>query len=59
MPHSENLVGYSFIIKGKVGRGERPLSSSFLSRCHPSGISSSSRLGKGVFFFPFMVKLEL
>ena len=51
----ENLVGYSFIIKGKVcvcgwgGVGERPLYSSFLSRCHDSIISSSSRLGSGVF----------
>ena len=43
----ENLLGYSFIIKGKVGR-RRP-SLSFLSRCHVSIISSSSRLGRGTF----------
>ena len=50
MPRPENLVGYSFIIKGIVGgRGERPLSSSFLSRRHASVISSSSRLARGVF----------
>ena len=48
MPHPENLVGYSFINKGKVGRGKRSLSSSFLSRCHASIISSFSRLGRGV-----------
>ena len=45
----EHLVGYSFIIKGKAGRREKPPSSSFLSRCHVSTISSSSRLGRGVF----------
>ena len=45
----ENLVGHSFIIKGKIGRGERPPSSSFLSRHHASIINSSSRLGGGVF----------
>ena len=44
--HPENLVGFSFIIKGKVARG-RTLS--FLSRHHTSIISSSSRLGRGVF----------
>ena len=49
MPHPENLVGYSLIIKGKVGRGKRPFSSSFLSRRHACIISSSSRLGRGVF----------
>ena len=47
---SENWCRYSFIIKGKVGRGRRP-SLSFLSRCHASIISSSSRLSKG-FFLP-------
>ena len=45
--HPENLVGFSFIIKGKVARGRRTLS--FLSRHHTSIISSSSRLGRGVF----------
>ena len=48
MPHPENLVGYSFIIKGKVGRGRTP-SMSFWSKPHVSKISSSSRLGRGVF----------
>ena len=41
--------GYSFIRKGKVGRGRRPLS--FFSRHHASTISSYSRLGRGVFLF--------
>ena len=45
----ENLVGYSFIIKGKVGRKKRQPSSAFLSRRHASIISSSSRLDRGVF----------
>ena len=49
----ENLVGYSFIIKGKVcvcgGGAGRPLYSSFLSRRHDSIMSSSSRLDSGVF----------
>ena len=44
----KNLVGYSFIIKGKIGRGKRPLSSSPLSSHHTS-INSSSRLGREVF----------
>ena len=43
------LSGLQFIIKGKVGRGRRPPSSSFLSRRHASIISSSSGLGRGVF----------
>ena len=47
MPRLENLLGYSFIIKWKVGRGRRP-SISFLSRCHASIMSSSSRYGRGV-----------
>ena len=47
--HGKNLVGYSFIIKGKMGRGKRLPSSSFLSRHHTFIISSSSRLGRGVF----------
>ena len=45
----ENLVGYNFIIKGKVGRGKNPPSSSFFSRRQASIISSSCRLGRGVF----------
>ena len=48
MPHPRNLLGYSFIIKGKVGRGRRT-SLPFLSRCHASITSSSSTLDKGVF----------
>ena len=48
MPWPKNLLGYSFIIKGKVERGRRT-SLSFLSRCHASIIGSSSRLGRGVF----------
>ena len=46
--HPENLLGYSFVIKGKVGRGRRT-SVSFLSRRHASIISSTSKLSKGVF----------
>ena len=41
----ENLVGYSFISKGQVERGEMPHSSSFLSH-RTSTINSSSRLGR-------------
>ena len=48
----ENLVGYSFIIRGRVERGKRPHSSSFLSRCHAYIINSSSRCGAGDFFVP-------
>ena len=44
----ENLLSYSFIIKGKVARGRRP-SLSFLSRPHVSISSSSSMLSRGVF----------
>ena len=44
----ENSVGYRFVAKRKVGRGRRP-PLPFLSRCHACIISSSSRLGKGVF----------
>ena len=51
VPRPENLVGYSFIIKGKVGRGKRPPFSSFLSRCQASISSSSSVLGRGVYLF--------
>ena len=43
-------MAYSFIIKGKVGRGRRT-SLSFLSRCHASIISCSSRLSREVFLF--------
>ena len=46
----ENLLGYSFIIKGKVGRRRRTLF--FLSKCSVSIISSSSRLSSGVFLSP-------
>ena len=48
MPHPENLVGYSLIIKRKVGRGRTPLMF-FWSKPHVSNISCSSRLGRGVF----------
>ena len=48
MPWPKNLLGYSFIIKGKVERGRRT-SLSFLSRRYASIIGSSSRLGRGVF----------
>ena len=44
----ENLLGYSFIIKGKMGRGRRT-SLTFLSRRDIFIISSSSRLSSGVF----------
>ena len=44
-----NSVGYSFIIKGKIGRRKRPPSSSFSSRHQASIISSSSTSGRGVF----------
>ena len=47
--HPKNLAGYSFIIKGKAGKGWRWLSSSFLSRRHASIISSSPRLGGRIF----------
>ena len=55
VPHPKNLLGHSFIIKGKGGRGRRP-SLSFLSRPHASIISFPSRLGRGV-FCPYMVQL--
>ena len=48
----ENLVGYSFISKGQVERGEMPHSSSFLSRCQAYIINSSSRFGRGLFLSP-------
>ena len=44
---AENLLSYSFIIQGKVGRGEDLLCLS--SRRHASIINFSSRLGRGVF----------
>ena len=47
-------LGYSFIIKGKVGRGRASLS--LLSRGRASVIRSSPRLDKGV-FLSYMVKL--
>ena len=43
----KSLLGYSFIIKRKVGTGRRP-SLSFLSR-HPASIISFSKLSRGVF----------
>ena len=47
MPPPENLVGYSYIIKEKLGR-RRKSSFPFLSRHHVSIISSSSGLCRGV-----------
>lgn len=54
----ENLEGYHFIIRGESEEGERPLSSSFLSRHRASIISSSSKLGWG-FSCLYMVKPEV
>ena len=42
---SENLMGCSFIVKGKVGRAGRLASSSRLNRCQASIVSSSSMSG--------------
>ena len=55
--HPENLVGYSFKIRGKVCKRRKPLSSSFLGRHHASIINSSSRWGGECFcpVFVFMV----
>ena len=53
--HPENVVGYSFKIRGKVYKRQKPLSSSFLGRHHASIINSSSRWG-GEYFCPYMVK---
>ena len=47
MPRPKNLVGYSFVIKGKVWKERTSLC--FLSRHHAPIISSSFRLGRGVF----------
>ena len=47
MPPVENLLVYSFIIKGEVGKGRRT-SLSFLSRCQVFIINSFSRLSRGV-----------
>ena len=46
--HPDNLVGYSSIIKEKVGRGKRSLSSSFLSRHHQFLLQT----GEGSFLVP-------
>ena len=51
----KNLLGYSFKIKGQVRRWRRT-SLSFLSQCHASILSSSSRLSKGV-FYSYIIKL--
>ena len=48
MPCPKNLVGYSFIIKGKAEKGRRP-SLSFLSRRPGFIISSSSKLSRRIF----------
>ena len=49
VPNPESLLGYRFIIKGKVG-WRRP-SLSFLSICHAPSVGSPSQLGRGVFWF--------
>ena len=49
------LVGCSFIITGKVGRGKRPPFFSFLSRHQASIISFSSMSGGGGFSYPSTV----
>jgi len=43
---AQNLVGFCFTIKGKVGKGKKPSLSTFLSRCQASIISSSSMSGR-------------
>ena len=48
MASAENLLGCSFIIKGKIRKGKRPFFS-FLSRHHVFIVSSSSRMGRRVF----------
>lgn len=48
VPDLKSLVGYSFIIEGKVGKERRPSLSS-LSRRHIFIISSFSMLSRGVF----------
>ena len=45
---TENLLGYIFRIKGRVGKG-KTISLPFLSRHHASIFSSSARSGGGVF----------
>ena len=40
---------YNFIIKGKLGKGGRPPSSSFLNMCQVSMITFSSTSGRGSF----------
>ena len=50
----KNLVGYSFIIRGKVWKESTSLS--FLSRHRAPIISSSFRLGRE-FAYSYMVKL--
>lgn len=47
MRPAENLLVYSFIIKGEVGKGRRP-ALSFLSRHQVFIINSFSRLSRGV-----------
>lgn len=48
----QNLVDYSFIIKGKAERERKPPSSSVLSRCQASIISSSLHVRIGEFSHP-------
>jgi len=45
----QSWVGLIFIIKGKVGRGRKPPSSSFSNRYQTSIIGSSSTLSRRVF----------
>ena len=46
MPHLENLLGYSFIIKGKLGRVKRPSLSFLSSNTFPSSVSPPDRKEK-------------
>ena len=52
----QELSGLQFYNQRRSQKGRKPLSSSFLSRCHASIVSSSSMSGGGGFFCPYMVK---
>ena len=45
----QELSGLQFYNQRRSQKGRKPLSSSFLSRCHGSIVSSSSMSGGGVF----------
>ena len=45
----QELSGLQFYNQRRSQKGRKPLSSSFLSRCHASIVSSSSMSGGGVF----------